>query len=210
MSLIITPLAFALVGYLLIGIAFSSSIDTFSTFWNFMTAGDSVTHESEDLTINRLDGYTDSVPSSLITFPKNGDRYGELTIESADIIKAPVYFGDSKKILGKGIGQYAGSVFAGSGGTVLMSGHNNAHLHTLGLAQVGDTVLFSTNYGDYVYEITETAVRNSMDSAAFDLGAEIENLVIYTCYPFDTLGLTSKRYFVYCKYISGPKILYNE
>ena len=127
-----------------------------------------------------------------------------------NIEKAPVYFGDDKKVLSRGIGQYSGSMFIGSGSTVLLSGHNNTYLHTLGESKIGDKVLLSTNYGDYVYEITETAVKNSGDSTAFDLGADYENLVIYTCYPFDTLGLTSKRYFVYCKYVSGPKILYNK
>lgn len=209
MAFIITPLAFALAGYLLISVAFASSIESITGFWNFLTA-EGATHESEDLMINRLDGYTDSVPSSLISFPSVGDRYGELTIESANIEKAPVYFGDDKKVLSRGIGQYSGSMFIGSGSTVLLSGHNNTYLHTLGESKIGDKVLLSTNYGDYVYEITETAVKNSGDSTAFDLGADYENLVIYTCYPFDTLGLTSKRYFVYCKYVSGPKILYNK
>ena len=208
MSFIITPLAFALIGYLLIYIAFLPSVNTAVGIWNFVTAGGGE-HESEDLMINRLDGYTDSVPSSLITFPAVGDRFGELTIESADI-KAPVYFGDSKKILNKGIGQYSGSLFVGSGGTVLMSGHNNTYLHTLGEAKVGDRVLLSTNYGDYVYEIQEVGVKYAHDSKAFDLSAEYENLVLYTCYPFNALGLTKQRYFVYCKYISGPKILYDE
>jgi sortase A len=208
MSFIITPLAFALVGYLLIYIAFAPSIDTVSSMWNFVTAGVKE-REEEDLMINRLDGYTESVPSSLISFPKVGDRYGELTIESAGI-KAPVYFGDNTKVLKKGVGQYAGSTFIGSGSTVLLSGHNNTFLHTLGEAQIGDTVLLSTNYGDYVYEVESTAIKAASDTSAFDLSADYENLVIYTCYPFDTLGLTNKRYFVYCKYVSGPVILYDE
>ena len=31
-----------------------------------------------------------------------------------------------------------------------------------------------------------------------------ENLILYTCYPFDALGFTPNRYFVYAKYVSGP------
>ena len=208
MSFIITPLAFALIGYLLIYIAFAPSIDTVAGLWGFVTAGVKE-REEEDLMINRLDGYTETVPSSLISFPKVGDRYGELTIESASI-SAPLYFGDNKKVLKKGVGQYAGSTFIGSGSTVLISGHNNTFLHTLGEVKVGDIVKISTNYGDYVYEIEQTAIKNANDSSAFDLSADYENLIIYTCYPFDTLGLTKQRYFVYCKYVSGPLILYDE
>nr|WP_298644384.1 hypothetical protein [uncultured Ruminococcus sp.] len=33
-----------------------------------------------------------------------------------------------------------------------------------------------------------------------------ENLIMYTCYPFDELGLTSKRFFVYAKLVSGTQI----
>jgi sortase A len=29
---------------------------------------------------------------------------------------------------------------------------------------------------------------------------------MYTCYPFDELGLTDQRFFVYAKYVSGPQI----
>ena len=43
-----------------------------------------------------------------------------------------------------------------------------------------------------------------------EISADEENLVIYTCYPLSTLGLTSKRYFVYAEYVSGPVIIINE
>lgn len=209
MAFILTPLAFSVIGYLVIYLVFGSIIDPLAGAWNLITGGDKV-HGDEDLTVNRLDGYTETVPSSLIKFPNFGDIYGRLSIPSADILDAPVYYGDDEKLLKKGICQYNGSLYVGSGSTVLLSGHNNTYLHTLGNAQVGDTVTFSTQYGDYVYEIESTAIMNHKDSAAYDLSADYENLVIYTCYPFNTLGLTAKRYFVYCKYVSGPRILYDR
>ena len=33
-----------------------------------------------------------------------------------------------------------------------------------------------------------------------------ENLILYTCYPFDALGFTPNRYFVYASYTSGPEL----
>lgn len=207
--MILTPLAFAVTGYLVIYLAFGSIIDTLAGVWNFVTAGNEI-YSDEDITVNRLDGYTETVPSSLIKFPNFGDIYARLTIQTAGINEAPVYYGDDERLLKKGVCQYNGSLYVGSGSTVLLSGHNNTYLHTLGQAQVGDTVLLSTQYGDYVYEIESTAVKSSSDTEAYDLSADYENLVIYTCYPFNMLGLTSKRYFVYCKYISGPRILYDE
>lgn len=158
---------------------------------------------------NRLDGYTDAVPSSAITFPKYGDCYGELRIDAAGI-NAPLYYGDNDKLLKKGICQYIGSMYVGSGFTVLLSGHNNTYLHTLGNAAVGDTVELDTNYGRYVYEITATAVYSASDNSWYDLNAEGEKLIIYTCYPFNALGITQYRYCVTARYVSGPRILYEE
>ncbi len=166
----LTPLAFALAGYLTIFVAFGSVISPIIGVWNMVTA-ETDAYKSEDLTINRLDGYTETVPSSLITFPQYGDLFGRLTIESAGI-DAPVYYGDSDRMLKKGVCQYNGTLYVGSGTTVMLSAHNNTYFHTLGEAAVGDKVLFSTNYGDYVYEVERAEVRSAYDTSAYDLEAD--------------------------------------
>ncbi|MBQ5559258.1 MAG: sortase, partial [Lachnospiraceae bacterium] len=63
-----------------------------------------------------------------------------------------------------------------------------------------------TNYGNYQYEITGTKITDNEDRSAYDLAKNEENLIMYTCYPFDTLGLTNLRAFIYAKYVSGPVI----
>ncbi len=204
----LTPLAFCFCGYFFLYLLLSPVLEPAANVWSMVTAG-LRQQQGEDLTINRLDGYTESVPSSLITFPSYGDRFGEIAIPNAGI-QAPLYFGDSKALLKKGACQYMGSSFVGSGSTVLISAHNNTYFHTLGQAKVGDTVLLRTNYGDYTYEVERTGIYTTSDDSAYDLLATEENLVLYTCYPFNMLGLTAKRYFVFCRYVSGPKILYNE
>ena len=208
MGMIITPLAFVLAGYLLIYLAFGPTLDSFVGIWNMVTA-DYKVNEEKDLTTNRLDGYTDSVPSSLITFPTFGDKYAELTIDSADI-SAPVYYGDGNEQLQKGVAQYIGTMFVGSGSTVMISGHNNTYFRNLGEVQLGDTVVLKTNYGEYTYAVEKTKITHNTDANAYDLAANYENLILYTCYPFNMLGLTPQRYFVYCKYVSGPRILYDR
>ena len=208
MGLILTPLAFVLAGYLLIYVAFGSTIDSFVGIWNMVTA-EYKANEEKDLMTNRLDGYTDSVPSSLITFPVFGDKYAELTISSADI-SAPVYYGDGNEQLQKGAAQYIGTMFVGSGSTVMLSAHNNTYFRNLGEVQLGDTVVLKTNYGEYTYEVVNTKITTNTDANAYDLNADYENLVLYTCYPYNMLGITPQRYFVYCKYVSGPKILYDQ
>lgn len=68
------------------------------------------------------------------------------------------------------------------------------------------SVEIKTSYGNYIYEITDTAVKKATDRTAYDLSADYENLIMYTCYPFDALGLTTQRYFVYAKLVSGTPI----
>ena len=58
----------------------------------------------------------------------------------------------------------------------------------------------------YTYEVTDTKILDYQDSTAYDFTRQDENLILYTCYPFDALGFTPNRYFVYAKYISGPVI----
>ena len=204
---VIAPLVFALTGYLLIYAAFGPILSTADGVWDLITGGNK--YESKELMQSRLDGYTESVPSSVITFPKYGDCYGELRIESCDIA-APLYYGDSDALLKKGVCQYIGSMYIGSGTTALISGHNNTYLHTLGQIEVGDKIEIDTNYGSYVYEVTSVSVEKASDNSWYDLAAPQENLELYTCYPFDALGITRYRFCVGAKYVSGPKILYNE
>ena len=213
MAFFLAPLAFCFAGYLLIYAALSSYFDPAIAVWNMITFG--VTHREErNLMEERpeifeYDEKGDTVPSSLVTFPKYGDLYGRIQIPTAGI-DAPLYYGDGNEQLNKGVCQYIGSLFIGSGGTVLVSGHNNTYFHTLGQANVGDLVTVTTSYGVYTYEVERSAILGTNDESAFDLGAKEENLVLYTCYPFNMLGLTKQRYFVYCKYVSGPLIDYGR
>lgn len=150
----------------------------------------------------------ETIPMSSITFPILGDRYADITI-SGTTVDAPVYYGDSIKILNQGVGTYVGSVgtgIPGQGKTILMAGHNNTFFNDLQHVEVGATVTVTTHYGVYTYEVTDTKILDYQDSTAYDFTRQDENLILYTCYPFDALGFTPNRYFVYAKYISGPVI----
>ena len=64
----------------------------------------------------------------------------------------------------------------------------------------------TTYYGVYVYEVTGTAVHEATDDTSYDFSRTDENLILYTCYPFDSLGYTPFRFFVYADYVSGPAL----
>ncbi len=140
-----------------------------------------------------------------IEYPRYGNQFGELIIEDCGI-ENKLFFGDGDVALRNGVGLYSGSFIPGYGKTILVAGHNNTYFNGLKYAQEGQTAVIRTSYGNYEYKITGTAVKKSNDKTAYDLKADNENLVMYTCYPFDELGLTSYRFFVYAKYVSGPVI----
>ncbi len=217
MAYIGMPLLFACIGYLLLYIAGTPIWTPVYNTLQMISREDTV-----NIGINApsIDHYTgnepaeeetpvDSINASKITFPKHGDRYGQILIEDAGV-DAPLYFGDADWILQKGVGQYIGSSYPGCGSTVLVSGHNNAHFNALKNVKVGQVITLKTNYGIYTYTVNKTAVVNvsgNRGDKAYDLAAKEENLVLYTCYPFDMLGLTPNRFFVYATLSSGPQIL---
>lgn len=119
-------------------------------------------------------------------------------------LDAPIYKGDDDDILKKGIGQNFASSQPGFGRLILLCGHNNTYFNALKNIAVDDIVEIETSYGTYQYKVSETKVVNENDANAYDFGIDKEQLVMYTCYPFDMLSRTQYRYFVYCELISGP------
>ena len=85
-----------------------------------------------------------------------------------------------------------------------LPGHNNTFFNDLQHAEAGATVTITTHYGVYTYEVTGTEILDYQDETAYDFTRTDENLILYTCYPFDALGFTPNRFFVYAKYVSGP------
>ena len=158
------------------------------------------------------DSQPETIPFSSVTYPVKGDRYATITVSGTNV-DAPVYYGDSNKILNAGVGTYAddgGAGIPGQGKTILLAGHNNTFFNDLQHAEIGATVTITTHYGIYTYEITDMEVRDYQDATAYDFTRTDENLIMYTCYPFDALGFTPNRYFVYAKYVSGPALDMNS
>ncbi len=145
------------------------------------------------------------VKASSIQFPKYGEQFGELIIKDCQI-NAKLFFGDGNIALNNGVGIYNGSSIPGYGKTILVAGHNNTYFNGLKYAKKKQQIKIRTSYGNYIYEITDIQIKTNTDETAYDLNANYENLILYTCYPFDELGLTKYRCFVYAKLISGPKI----
>lgn len=142
---------------------------------------------------------------NLEAYPESGDLLGHLTV-SGTTVDCDVYYGDSESEFKKGAGTYKGAHIPGEGGTILMGAHTNTYFRDFESAQIGADVTFTTDYGEYHYTITDMKVASDTDTTAYDLDADEENLIMYTCYPFGTLTYTDQRYFIYCDYVSGPTI----
>ncbi len=211
---IMLPLAFLIFGLLFLFLTFNPVIKLVSNGFS-MFSSESLKGEEEinnDIYSGKvLEGYTDSVPSSKIQYPLSGMKYGEIVIETqGSVYDIPLHFGDSNSVLRRGAGHYMGSHFPGEGTTILISAHNNTYFNCLQYLKFGDKITVKTNYGIYVYAISNTQIKDKNDASAYNLTAGEETLVLYTCYPFNALGLTKNRYYVTAKLISGPKILLDE
>ena len=152
----------------------------------------------------------ETVNASDITYPKYGEMFGKISVENTSVQDVNLFFGDGSVALRNGVGIFNGSFVPGYGKTILVAGHNNTYFNGLKNAQEGAVVTIHTSYGNYTYSITKTEVRSASDPSELNLGADEENLVLYTCYPFDELGLTNERFFVYARFVSGPKNIMNE
>ncbi|MCR5737377.1 MAG: class D sortase [Eubacterium sp.] len=141
-----------------------------------------------------------------ITIPKFSQRYGELACKDLKL-DAPVYWGDRPEQLAKGAGHYIGSFLPGYGKTILIGAHNTTYFANLEKVKTGDEFKFTTTYGIFRYKVVDTKIVDKDFDKAYDLTADKEQLVLYTCYPYGTLnGTKNQRMFVYLDRVSGPSI----
>ena len=202
-GLVVVPLLFALVTLALLAVMFKVFAAPYYSLveWFMETsvvetqpkdlfdeAAQTLTNTENDQTAQE-EPEQETIPLSSITYPSKGDRYGRITI-AGTTVDAPVYYGDTNSILNRGVGTYVDSSGAGIPGeskTILMAGHNNT-------------------FFNYTYTVERCEVRDYQDTTTYDFTRTDENLILYTCYPFDALGFTPNRYFVYASYTSGPEL----
>ncbi len=216
-SFIILPIIFLVGTYLVLYLALSPSLSTAVSVGGLVFSDTEKDYSTEyknifvpvaeDATLPTVtkEDNKQYLESDAVEYPMYSNQFGELIIEDCGI-ENKLFFGDGEVALRNGVGIYSGSFIPGYGGTILVAGHNNTYFNGLKNAKEGQIVKIRTSYGNYEYRITKTAVKAYNDRSAYDLTADYENLIMYTCYPFDELGLTRDRFFVYAEYVSGPQI----
>ena len=145
-----------------------------------------------------------SLGEDKIIFPTYGDKFADLIIDKASI-NIPVFHGDSEEELLKGAGHYNGSKYPGEGSNVVLAGHRNSVFKGLKNVSKGDTIILNTNYGQYVYRISEIKIVKGNDNSIVQPMSS-EKLTLYTCYPFDYIGNAPNRYVVISDLIEGKNL----
>jgi len=136
-------------------------------------------------------------------YPQFGAQYATLLIPSIEI-HTPVFFGDTREQLMKGVGHYSGSYFPGEGGSIIYGGHNNTVFYNLQNIKIGDEVLVQTNFGNFRYKVYDVQIINKDALEYITPSKEKEVLIMYTCYPFYRLGFKSDRYVVFASPVAAP------
>lgn len=200
--MIIIPLSFMLCAISLYAALFFSKT---ALFINLVRAVGADSDTADEQSVD--DG--EIIPEFLgeITYPKAAEKYATLTVENRGMLELPVYFGDDDSILKKGIGHFAASSFPGEGERIIYSAHRNTYFSKLGTLKTGDYIILKTKYGVFTYTVYKTEVVKASDNSILENESEIgEELVLYTCYPFNVIGYNPERYIVYAGLSSGPKL----
>jgi len=145
------------------------------------------------------------IRASDIIMPQPGDLYANITI-SGTKVDSPVFWGDSERELNNGVGTYMGGWLPGWGRTVMMAGHRNTDFADFRNVEIGAIITVRTHYETYTYEVVDIAVFHMNDTKSYDFLREEENIILYTCYPFDRIGAAVERLFIYGEPLTGTPV----
>ena len=145
------------------------------------------------------------IRASEIIMPQPGDIYANITI-SGTKVDSPVFWGDSERELNRGVGTYMGGWLPGWGRTVMMAGHRNSDFADFRNVEIGAIITVRTHYETYTYEVVDIAVFHMNDTNSYDFLRDEENIILYTCYPFERIGAAVERLFIYGEPLTGTPV----
>ena len=143
----------------------------------------------------------DAVKKRLAVYPTWGSIWATIEIPKIKIT-APVFHGVTLDIIKYGVGHYSGSYFPGEGGSIILAAHNSRqHFMYIPNLQLGDEVIIKANYGTFTYKVIDSTIIGDRDMASLPIQKDKEILMMYTCWPVNTVGFKSKRYVVYTELV---------
>lgn len=213
LAYIYMPVLFFISAYLILVLLFLPFKETVDLFVSAITVTNksktqqtpSIFDESKQKNVQAVDN---KIPSTQVEYPSLGTEYGTVIIDKFNV-QARLIYGDSQEDLRVGVGQFNGSVFPGEEGTTLIGGHNTSDLAALDGVETNDTITIKTNYETYQYKVTSKQISRFDDKKAIESlynKSDNNQLILYTCYPIDMVGLTDDRLFVYAERVAGKMI----
>lgn len=144
----------------------------------------------------------DKIDKRLVTYPNWGEEWAKLKIKDINV-DIPVFHGDTLDIIKNGAGHYSGSYFSGEGSSIILAAHNSPeHFYRLPELKIGSEIIVDAVYGTYKYRVYDTKIIKDTDEDNLPIQTDKEILMLYTCYPVDSLGFKDKRFVVYAELIN--------
>lgn len=207
MVYIFIPLFFLLLAYLLIYFIIKPMTDPYISIYNIISKNTpNQSNNSYDIFEASKENYPENIQFNDIKIPNFESQYGRIIIEKVGI-DLPLFYGDSYDPLQIGAGQYIGSALPGLSKPTMIAGHAFPYFKPLANIEKGDEIKITTHYGVFFFEVTDKKVFNKDYPSAYDLSKKSKELILYTCWPMDTIAYKKERLFVYAKYIEGTKII---
>lgn len=145
---------------------------------------------------------------------KVGDVVGLITIEEAQIKTAMVFGGESgnaeqlDESMKKGAAIDNKSPMIGEQKQSIVYGHRNQEFLKLERVKPGTKVKVETAAGVFNFKVKETKIVNETQTQGIDLydynrkteempTYDKEQMILYTCYPFNLAAATNERFLVY-------------
>jgi sortase A len=152
----------------------------------------------------KLASFDQKTNSILLTKPKVGTTIGSLYIPRLKRT-IPIIEGTGTKELKKGVGHYIGSVLPGVNDNSVLAGHRESVFRNLGELKLGDFLKVTTDYGKFVYEVHKIRIVIANDRTVI-VPTPDAVLTLSTCYPFNLVGSTPKRYIVQAGLVIGEPV----
>jgi len=145
----------------------------------------------------------DTVQKKLKTYPNYGDIWATLKIPDISL-ELPIYHGDTLDLLRYGVGHYAGSYFPSEGSSIVLAGHSDrGFFMRIPELKIGQKITIEATYGTFVYQVIDAKIIRETDTASLPIQKEKELLMMYTCYPVNSLGHKTERYVVYAELVGA-------
>ncbi|GGE28629.1 hypothetical protein GCM10011571_33400 [Marinithermofilum abyssi] len=122
--------------------------------------------------------------------PRLHSKLGTLRIPSIDA-RIPVFFGTSDQELDQGLGLHQSCSLPGEG-TAVIAGHREHALKGAGRVKIGDELIFQTDKGELVYQVTRIRIV-PWDDRTVVVPSDKQELKVYTCFPIVPGASTDKR-----------------